>query len=198
MHRGFRLAAFAAFAFAVLCVAGCADDSSTRSVVTVVSINGNSPLQSDVRGEGEDPVATTDDTIADDVVEITMANFPHDSALELKPGFPFGDVIFTEYSVTFVRDDGNGPAPAPFSGAMYLKVPNAQQKPEDYVPPTGYITLVPAGLKIVSPLDDLAYGGGQINTRALVEFVGRETTSEDVIKVTATLTVSFANYQDEN
>jgi hypothetical protein len=196
MHRGLRLAALAAFAFAMISAGGCADDSSTRSVVTVVSINGNMPLQSDVRGTGENPLDPSDDTITDDVVEVTLANHPHDKVLELVPGMPFGDVIFTEYSVTFIRDDGNGPAPAPFSGAMYLKVPNAQTNPFGYVPPTAYILLVPGSLKIESPLNDLAYGGGQINTTACVEMIGRETTSKDVIKVEATLNVSFANYVD--
>jgi hypothetical protein len=198
MARGLRLAALAAFAFAVISAGGCADDTSTRSVVTVVSINGNMPLQSDVRGNGFDPMDPSDDTITDDIVEVTLANYPHDKALNLVPGMPFGDVIFTEYNVTFMRGDGNGPAPAPFSGAMYLKVPNAQSQPIGYIPPTGYILLVPAALKIESPLNDLAYGGGQINATACVELIGRETTSKDVVKVEATLNVSFANYVDED
>jgi hypothetical protein len=196
MHRGLRLAALAAFAFAMIFAGGCADDTSTRSVVSVVSINANRPLQSDVRGLGDDPLDPTDDTITDDIVEITLANYPHDNALKLAPGYPFGDVIFTEYSVTFIRGDGDGPAPSPFSGAMYLKVPNAQPHPNEYVPPTGYILMVPGSLKLESPLDDLAYGGGQINATACVEFIGRETTSNDVVKTTATLSVNFANYVD--
>jgi hypothetical protein len=198
MDRGLRLAALAAFAFVMLFAGGCADDESTRSVVTVVSINDNRPLQSDVRDLGDDPYDMSDDSIMDDVVEVTLANYPHDEALNLVPGMPFGDVIFTEYNVTFIRDDDDGPAPAPFTGAMYLKVPNAQRNPISYIPPTGHILLVPASLKLVSPLNDLAYGGGQINARACVEFVGRETTSNDVVKVEATVNVAFANYVDED
>jgi len=198
MPRALSLAAVAALALAAMVqVSGCADDESTRSVVTVVSVNDNKPLQSDVRGHGEDPVDTTDDTITDDIVEVTMANYPHDPALDLRPGYPFGDVIFTEYTVTFVRTDGEGPAPAPFSGSMYLKVPNAQPNPEEYVPPTGYILLVPGSAKLEPPLSELAYGGGQINAQAYIEFTGRETTSNDVVKTNATVQVSFADYVDE-
>lgn len=196
MHRGLRLAAIALFAFTMLYVGGCADDTSTRSVITVVSINDNRPLQSDVRGSGADPLDPSDDTIDDDIVEVTMANYPHDESLNLVPGFPFGDVIFTQYNVTFVSDNNSGPVPAPFTGAMYLKVPNAQENPTEYVPQTGYIVLVPGILKTESPLDALAYGGGQIIARAYVEFIGRETTSDDVVKTKATMMVNFANYVD--
>lgn len=197
MLRGLRFAAMAAFVLVMIQAGGCADDTSTRSVVTVVSLNGNRPLQSDVRGQGEDPMDLSDDTIMDDVVEVTMSNFPHDDALDLRPGFPFGDVIFTAYTVRFIRDDNNGPAPSQFSGAMYLSVPNAQPAPNEYVPPTGYILLVPASLKKTDLLSDLAVTGDQINACAYVEFVGRETTSNDEIRVTATVNVSFADYVDE-
>ncbi len=198
MRRILGLAASAAIVFVIVLGGGCGDDSSTRSVVRLVSINNNQPLASDVRGEGSDPFDPNDDTITDDVVEVTIANYAHDNALELKPGYPFGDVIFTDYRVTFVRDDNGGPAPAGFSGAMYLKVPTSQSSPSMYVPPTGYILLVPASLKIESPLSDLADEGGQMNVRAHVEFIGKETTSEDEVRVTGAMMVSFANYEDED
>jgi hypothetical protein len=201
MHRGLRLAAVAACALPIVLAGGCADDESTRSVVTVVSINNNMPLQSDIRDAGEDLLDPTDDSIMDDVVEVTMSNYPHDSALDLKPGYPFGDVIFTSYKVTFIAENGNGNAPAGFTGTMYLEVPNAQPKPDGYDPPTAYILLVPAGLKAAPPLSDLPDPVNQvyqINCEARVEFYGEETVSKDLVTATATVMVSFADYVDED
>jgi hypothetical protein len=200
MHRGFRLAALAAFALALLIPSGCGDDISTRSVVTVVSVNNNMPLQSDVRDAGSDPLDPSDDTIYDDVVEVTMSNYPHDRALDLKPGFPFGDVIFTSYDVTFVPVSDGSPVPSGFTGSMYLKVPNAQPDPYNYIPPTAYILLVPAKLKVESPLVDLPDPGSslyQINTTAQITFHGEETESEDPVTVRGTVMVSFGDYADQ-
>jgi hypothetical protein len=200
MHRGLRLAALAACVLPIVLAGGCADDESTRSVVTVVSINNNMPLQSDVRDAGETLLDPSDDSIADDVVEVTMANYPHDPALDLKPGYPFGDVIFTSYKVTFVAENGNGNAPSGFTGTMYLKVPNAQPRPDGYQAPTGYITLVPAGIKAAPPLSNLPDPVNQlyqINCEARVEFYGKETVSNDQVTVSATVMVSFADYVDE-
>jgi hypothetical protein len=198
MYSGKRFVALAVIACWALLVVGCADDSSTRSVITVVSVNDNKPVQSDVRDWGENPVDTSDDLITDDVVEVTMANFPHDAALHLRPGHPFGDVIFTSYRVTFIRPDNHGPAPEPFTGGMYLRVPSGQRNPTDYVPPTGYILLVPGSRKVASPLSELAYSPNQINVQAHIEFFGAETTSDDEIKVTGVASVSFADYVDED
>lgn len=200
MHRGFRVAALAAFALALLIPSGCGDDTSTRSVVTVVSVNNNMPLESDVRDAGSDPLDPSDDTIYDDVVEVTMSNYPHDKALDLKPGFPFGDVIFTSYDVTFVPEGAGIPAPSGFTGAMYLKVPNAQPDPYNYIPPTAYILLVPAKLKTEPPLVNLPDPGSnlyQINTSAQITFHGEETDSEEAVTVRATVMVSFGDYADE-
>jgi hypothetical protein len=198
MYSGKRTIALTIIACWALLVIGCADDSSTRSVVTVVSVNENRPVQSDVRDWGEDPFDSSDDLIADDVVEVTMANFAHDGALWLRPGEPFGDVIFRSYKVTFIRPDNHGPAPEPFTGAMYLKVPSAQENPKEYLPPTGYILLVPGSRKTVSPLGELAYSANQINCEAHIEFFGTETTSEDEVTVSATASVSFADYVDQD
>jgi hypothetical protein len=198
MYSAKRLIALATIACWAFLAIGCADDSSTRSVVTVVSINGNKPLQSDVRNWGENPLDASDDMITDDVVEVTMSNFAHDSALWLRPGEPFGDVVFKSYKVTFIRPDNHGPAPASFTGAMYLKVPSSQQNPTDYTPPTGYILLVPGRMKTTDPLDELAYSTDEINVSAYVEFFGTETTSDDPVKATATIGVSFADYVDQN
>ncbi len=197
MHRGLRLAALAAFALSIALAVGCAEDDSTRSVVTVVSINSNMPLESDVRDTSSTSSGSPNVTITDDIVEVTMANYPHDTALDLKPGYPFGDVVFTAYTVTFVGL--NGTAPPGFTGSMYLKVPNAQSAPSIYEPPTGYILLVPAGIKAAPPLSTLpdpAGGVYQINCEARVEFYGRETVSNDPVKVTGTVMVSFADYAD--
>lgn len=197
MYSGKRLVALTIIACWGLLAIGCADDSSTRSVVTVVSVNENKPVQSDVRDWGEDPFDSSDDLIADDVVEVTMANYPHDDALWLRPGEPFGDVIFKSYKVTYIRPDNHGPAPEPYTGAMYLKVPSAQKNPQEYVAPTGYILLVPGSRKTASPLNELAYSANQINCQAHIEFFGIETTSEDEVKASATASVSFADYVDE-
>ena len=200
MDRGLKLAALVVFASAVLLGGGCADDSSTRSVVTIVSINNNNPLESDVRNAGALPLDPSDDSIMDDVVEVTMANYPHDPALDLRPGFPFGDVVFSSYKVTFIAENGNGNAPSGFTGTMHLLVPNAQPNPDEYVPPTAHILLVPAGIKAEPPLSylpDPINSLLQINTEARIEFYGRETVSDDLVTVTGSIMVSFADYVDE-
>jgi hypothetical protein len=198
MYCGKRHVALAIIACWALLAIGCADDSSTRSVVMVISVNNNQPLQSDVRDWGDDPLDMADDMITDDVVEVTMANYAHDDALHLRPGEPFGDVIFKSYKVTYLRPDNHGPAPEGFTGAMHLRVPSAQENPREYLPPTGYILLVPGSRKTASPLGDLAYSAGQINCEAHIEFFGTETTSNDEVKATAVANVSFADYVDED
>lgn len=151
----------------------------TNVFVTVVSINGNKPFQSDVltNGYGEDDVVTVtfkseSRTATDDPTA------PRTS--------PLNTIIFHTYHVTHQRSD-SGPNPPDFTAGMNLTVPPDSEPQVD-------IVIVRAFDKHRSPLEELR-DDGEIFTTSSITFYGEDGYGND-ISVSGSLAISFANFPD--
>ena len=99
---------------ALLLLGGCTSDS-TRSDLTVVSINSGSTYYSDLINEAD----TANTFIPIDQVTVTFGNKPHDGGAPLAPGSPFSEIVVTGYSVSY-----NNGIFSPISGGLNVVVPS--------------------------------------------------------------------------
>jgi hypothetical protein len=159
--------------------AGCSDTAAARSVLRVNSINDNRPLQSDVvGGTAVSPI------VFEDAIVVSMSNTPHDAALNLAAGKPFGYVTLDRYEIRF-----EGPELiAPVTGSLGWTVETGQTV-------TGSLIAVPASLKVAPPLVALRQGG-EFQVTARLTIIGHEADSERVVKVEASFPVNFANWSN--
>lgn len=162
---------------------GASSTNMTHMYVTIVSINDNAPLLSDVLTNG---YAT------DDIITVRFQS----SSKQLgdddeNPADPDGTssldtITFWSYHVGHFRSDG-GVAPADVTGFTNIVInPNSETDAK--------IIVVNAFDKHRSPLNMLR-DNGQIVTLVTVTFYGEDGYGND-ISVCASLTVSFANYPD--
>jgi hypothetical protein len=190
-------------------VNGCKEQGGdTRNIVDVVSLNGNQPLLSDVYNLGSKKDDPTDDFIPVDVIEVTFQSRPHDNALTIQPGEPFGSVRFYAYDLVWadknhadgVDLDGNGSVDLKNvrGGAMNSVVPIGQTG-------QGSILVVSGGDKVLPPISCLGPVGGacsgntavEYKTSAQITFYGVEETSGDKITLTRGLVVDIGDYSDQ-
>jgi hypothetical protein len=176
-------------AFVVLCLLalGCSDDSAPRSSITLESINDGEILDCDLHNNGDDGAyGTDDDFIREDQVSIVLSNRPHDPALTIRAGGPFGAVLFHRYEVRFRGDE----TLMPLFGAMHLWVDSGSSA-------QGEIVLVPASYKTVPPLSTIFQMGEEIRLEADIKLIGEEQDSGEEITVTGTLPIDCADWVDE-
>ncbi len=99
---------------AIFVLGGCTS-SSTRSDLTVVSINKGATYYSDL-------INTADSTkpfTPIDQVTVTLGNEPHSGGAPLAPGTGFSEIVVTGYTVTY-----NNGVYSPLSGGMNVVVPS--------------------------------------------------------------------------
>ncbi len=187
-------------------LSGCKEQGGdTRNIIDVQSLNNNSPLMSDVYNYGTKPNDPIDDFIPVDVVEVTFVDRPHDPAITVSPGDPFGSVHFTSYDLVFEDPnhadgldlDGDGTVDLKnFRGAMNVRVPiNGSAE--------GFVLVMPGGYKIIPPVSCLGPQGGGCVTSSVefgvivkLTFHGEEETSGDAVDVTRELTVRIGQFAD--
>jgi len=93
----------------------------------------------------------------------------------------------TRYRVTFSSVEGDT-FPDSHEGAINVIVPPGEEQDVSFV-------LVPAEAKTVSPLVDLI-AGGELRTKALVEFWGTEDKTGQEVYTSGELDVNFADWAD--
>lgn len=162
---------------------GGSSNNLTNSFVTVVSVNGNAPLVSDV---------LTDGAGTDDIVTITFQGDSRRLGSDDNPtdpdGFsPFDTITLRSYHVEHIRSDG-GPNPADFTAGTNVVIQPDGEGEADVV-------VVRAFDKHRSPLEELR-DDGQIFTTSIITFYGEDGYGND-ISVDASLVISFANYPDQ-
>jgi hypothetical protein len=195
LHR-LPLAALLAIALGFGLVACDEEEDAARIVVDVVSFNQNSPMFADVYSLAGTPEDPEDDFVPVELVDVTFSARPHDDALTLRPGAPFGSVRFTSYDVKFGGGDpdgkdldGNGSVDLPnFSAAMNVVVPV-------YGEASAFVLVISGNQKIISPIVDLRMGG-EYNADCTITFHGQEETSGEKITLTRGLTVRIADFAD--
>jgi hypothetical protein len=172
---------------------GCDPDELPRSDITVLSVNGNDALQSDVINAGEDDTpGTEDDFIPEDEVIVRFSNVPSDAQGVNTSTGAFSDVTIESYRITFAGVDPSGAPVAidPVVGGMHAVV-----RSNNFTDVA--IVVVPAAIKMRPPVSGLQTNPGEIVGTAHLEFWGTEKTSNDDIYVDAFLVVNFANFGDE-
>jgi len=153
----------------------------TNCIVTVASINDNTPVQSDVVTRG---------FLEDDLVTVELASqfrAPADDPTAPDGPSLFDRIKFHTYQVNYFRSDG-GTNPASFTAGMNLIVePDSTGSVE--------IVLVRAFDKNRAPLQQLR-DDGEIFTTCAITFYGTDGNGNDVA-VDGYVTVLFANFLDQ-
>jgi len=171
---------------ALILAAGCgkpADvaDNYTNCWVTVLSINGNEPLQSDILSNG----VPADDTITIQLKSVFRVLYEDDPTAPNGPS-PFDTIIFHSYLVTHRRSDG-GANPASFTGGTNLRLEPDSEGEINLVVVRGFD-------KHRSPLVELR-DDGEIFTTSIITLYGTDGNGND-IAVDASITISYANFID--
>jgi hypothetical protein len=99
---------------AALVLTGCTSTSS-RAVLTVVSLNDGHTYYSDLINEADSQHVF----IPVDEIKVTLGNIQNDGGAALDPGSPFSEIVVTGYTVTY-----NPPVFSPVTGGMNLRVPS--------------------------------------------------------------------------
>ena len=160
------------FLFVSGCIMSCQDtiggDGKGAAFISVEAAEVYG-VSSDVYVEGAAGNVTRDTT------DVIVRSIYRDQS-ENQPTTTFADIILQEQRVQYFRYDGNPNVPAPF----IITLPN------NVVPNGGELELeiivVRATAKLESPLEELAFGGGEgeIYLSALVEFFGQDLTGNTV------------------
>lgn len=160
---------------------GDISNNLTNCVVTITSINGGKPFQSDV---------LTDGFASDDVVTLEVTSefrAPEDDPTAPDGPSVFDTITFHTYQVTHYRSDG-GPNPASFTAGMALVLAPDSEDSIDLV-------VVRAFDKHRSPLEELR-DDGEIFTTTVIILYGTDGNGNDIM-VSGSITISYANFLDE-
>lgn len=197
--KGWRLTAVLALGvLLVLSAPGCAgkDEEGGRSIPQLVSVNNNVPLQSDLYDNGPDKKPNTADDVGvpEDLVRLEITSRPHDPALTLMPGRPFGTVTFNRYTLDFsdndLDDDGSDDLHDFVNFPMYLVVPINGVG-------IGSFLAVPASWKTQGALYSALVNSFSYTTTVSITLYGEEETSHDKVELHTAMVVSFADYSDQ-
>jgi hypothetical protein len=194
--RGITRVAVLALAGLAIGLVGCADDDEEgpRSITSIVSVNDNLPLASDVYNYGSDLSDPTDDFVPEDYLKLVIKSRPHDPALTLDPDRAFGTVRFTRYTLDFATNDFND------NGSTELI--DLVDYPMNLVVPidgegTGFVLAVPGAWKTENDLAPLLFGGSYLTTATLTLY-GEEETSGEEVELGAGVVIGISNYADED
>ncbi len=162
---------------------GDSETNSTHSVVTILAINDDQTLLSDVVEDG----ATGDDSVM--VQFQSQSRGIGGSSTDVGDTSPFDTIVFKNYHVSHHRSDG-GPTPADFTAGINIALPS------DTADKTIYVTVVRAFDKNRTPLEEL-WENGQIFVTTTITFHGEDGYGNG-ITVSGSIPISYANFPDED
>jgi hypothetical protein len=172
----------AAGAVLALALVGCSadyvEDSQATVLLVLASINGGSPIASDVRGDKGEIINCP----AEVSLAVVLKN-PNN------PGGPVENVILQRYDVTFSRSDGRGvegvDVPYRFSAPMTATIPRGEEA-------TITVDLVRQQAKLEPPLSNIT--GAQIVEMTAHVTVYGETVSRKSVSASGGAAIRFADY----
>jgi hypothetical protein len=160
------------------CGADYVEDTEATVLLVVASINGGTPIASDVRGDNGEIINCP----ADVSLAVVLKN-PNN------PGGPVENVILNRYDVTFTRSDGRGvegvDVPHRFSAAMTATVVRGEEAAVS-------VDLVRQQAKLEPPLSNIT-GLQVVEMTAHVTVYG-QTVSRQSVSASGTATIRFADY----
>lgn len=171
-------------AVAILVCLACTESQLLKIEEFQDSAGNAPPIESDVVTV-EDTIALVyeDNAVAMVSFDVHFYEVPFGSSQP--PGY---GAHLTRYKVTFSSLE-EGEFPAAHEGALNVNIPPGEEEAVVFV-------LVPAEAKTVSPLVDLGISGGELQTKALVEFWGVENKTGKELYASGELTVNFADWAD--
>ena len=175
------LAGIGLMAIGAIFVLGGCTSTSTRTDLTVLSVNDGATYYSDLINEAD----TAHIFIPIDQVVVKFGSHPHDGGAPLAPGSGFADIVVTGYTVTY-----NNGVFSPISGGMNIVVPSGGTT-------EGAITISNPSEK-AALLFSLA---STVTSTATITFTGYVRTTEnfgDKVSATAYLTVQVDNFGDSD
>jgi len=176
-----------------LALSGCGIDDPYFDV-EVEMINEGAPVQGDLCVV--DPLLLTCG-VSEDFVEVRMRNKARSDLVVTDTNSFLHDFVVTRYTVTWRRVDGG-----PSSGAGWNISDYNFEAGTSVVVPIGSfaeftIMISPAGMKRNEPFATALTNGEEVLLVADIEFVGRRgITSDKEIRVRASLSANFANFED--
>jgi len=163
---------------AIFVLGGCTS-TSTRTDLTVVTVNEGATYYSDLINEAD----SAHIFIPIDQVKVSFGNQPHDGSNPAAPGSAFADIVVTGYTVTY-----NNGIFTPVSGGMNVLVPSG--------------STTEAAITISNPSEKAALLStltSTVTSTATITFTGYARTTGnfgDRVSATAYLTVQVDNFGD--
>jgi hypothetical protein len=171
-----KLFALALLALVALLGMGGCTDTSSRAILTVVSMNDGKVLYSDLISDSG--------LVVPDQATVTFGNIQNDGGAPLEPGSPFSEIIVDGYTVTY--DNGIYP---PVNGGITAHVPSGG---------TAEVTIAMSdlGAKASVPTNIA------VSTTARLTFTGFVHTNGgnngDRVSARASLPIQVANFKDSD
>ncbi len=165
---------------AVLTLLACSKSQLLKVVSFQDSAGKSPPIASDLETQA---VVYEDNAVA--IIQFDVHFYSEPFGEDCNP--PGYGAHLTRYRVTFSSLE-EGAVPAPHEGALNVIILPGQEQAASFV-------LVPAEAKTTSPLVDLL-AGGELRTKALVEFWGTEDKTGAELYASGELDVNFADWAD--
>ena len=171
-----KLFALALLALVALLGMGGCTDTSSRAILTVVSMNDGKVLYSDLISDSG--------LVVPDQATVTFGNIQNDGGAPLEPGSPFSEIIVTGYTVTY--DNGIYP---PVTGGLTARVPSGG---------TAEVTIAMSNLgsKASVPINIATSTTARITFGGFVHTNGGN--NGDGVSASASLPVQVANFKDDD
>lgn len=171
-----KLFALALLALVALLGMGGCTDTSSRAILTVVSMNDGKVMYSDLISDSG--------LVVPDQATVVFGNIQNDGGAPLGPGAPFSEIIVTGYTVTY--DNGVYP---PVTGGLTARVPSGS---------TAEVTIAMSdlGSKASVPINIATSTTARITFGGFVHTNGGN--NGDGVSATASLPVQVANFKDSD
>lgn len=207
VHQLLPWAAVLVVAFG-LTIAGCEEEGlDTRNIVEIASINDNTPLVSDVWRWIDPKDHSKGGGIPLEQIPVVFQSRPHDDALTIQPGEPFGSVRFYQVDIEYLDPDHPDGADLDGDGTVDLKnytlpwnavVPIGQTAPPAYIQVISFQDKATPPISCLGPLADgnCTSDAVQYAVSVRLTFHGVEETSGEDIVLSRGLYVTIAELED--
>ena len=167
---------------AAIVFAGCDSDNpeQNRSVISIESLNANvAPVTSDILTNG---------SVFPDVITVVFRNRPYSRMILTRPDDPYGNYVFTRYTVEWTSSDGSGTTLPMYESDLGLSVETEELAIAE-------IMIVTWENKANPPISTIP-AVTQVNMNAKITFYGHEAGTSRETTTIANIGVIFADFAD--
>ena len=167
---------------AAIVFTGCDSDNpeQNRSVISIESLNANvAPVTSDILTNG---------SVFPDVITVVFRNRPYSRMILTRPDDPYGNYVFTRYTVEWTSSDGSGTTLPMYESDLGLSVETEELAIAE-------IMIVTWENKANPPISSIP-AVTQVNMNAKITFYGHEAGTSRETTTIANIGVIFADFAD--